>query len=338
MKKSKILVSCTAIIALLLSLCACGKSAESETTAPATENTIQTSELNITTLKGPTGLGMLKMMKDGSTDNVKFNFTIAASPEEVTAAVLKNEPDIAAVPVNLASVLYNKTNGKYITAAINTLGVLYIVDTTGEIKSVADLKGKTVYASGKGSTPEYILDYVLTKNGINPSEDVEIIYSAEHSETVALLSRGKAKIALLPEPNVTTVLMNSEINAKAAIDMTEEWSKVSEDGSAPVQGCIIVKKDLLDSNPAAFDSFMTAYRESVNYVNNTVTEASALAETFGIIPKAAVAEKSIPNCNLVFIDGAEMKNTLSAFLKILFDYDSKSIGGSLPDEGMYYIK
>lgn len=345
------------ILALLLTLCmlaalvACG--AEPATTVPtdgttteptaSAESTADTTastaaektpaSYSVVTLKGPTGMGLASLMdkaEKGETTNT-YSFTLAGDPTAVSASVIKGEVDVACVPVNLASVLYTKTNGEYICAAINTLGVLHILENGDSVQSIADLAGKTLYATGLGATPEYILNYILEKNGLTDKVTVE--YKTEHSELAALLASGDVKLAMLPEPNVTSAMMQNA-DLRLALDLTAEWDKVSD--TSAVQGCVIVKKATVEANPDAFADFLADYAASVAFVNADVEDAAALCETYGIVPKAAVAKRAYPNCNIVFVTGAEMKTALSAFLGVLYDANPASIGGALPADDFYY--
>ena len=285
--------------------------------------------LKVATLKGPTGMGMAKMISDDK-DAKKYDFTISSDPTDVTAALVSGSLDIAAVPVNLAAVINKKTNGEYLVAAINTLGVLYIVENGNTVNSIADLAGKTVYATGKASTPEYILNYILAKNGL---DNVTVEYKTEHSELAALMVSGEIVLGMLPEPNVTTVLTKNA-DLRIALNLTEEWKKVSEGES--VQGCVVVSKKAVAEHGELVNAFLDEYKASVDYVNTNIADAAAMIAEIGIVPAAAVAEKAIPNCNIVFIDGDEMISTLNVFYKVLFDADPKSVGGTLPDESIYY--
>ena len=303
------------------------------------EPTQDKTEVKISTLKGPTGLGMVKLIEDDENNNTDNNYTfsLASSPDEISAAVLKSEPDIAAVPVNLAAVLYQKTQGQYVVCGINTLGVLYMLDTSGQIQTVEDLRGKTIYATGQGATPEYILRYILSKNGIDPDKDVTIEFKSEHAELATLMSTGQIQIALLPEPNVTTTLANTQ-NARIALDMTKEWDSITDDNSTLIQGCIIAKKDFLNEHKAAYQTFLQEYQKSVDYVNTDISSASAAIEKHGIVPKASIAEKAIPNCNITLLIGDEMQTKLKPFIDILYQYNHKSVGGTLPDANFYYLE
>lgn len=303
--------------------------------------TVESTEVRVTALKGPTAMGMVKFMDDADqsrlTDNT-YKFSITAAIDEVTPLLVKGETDIAAVPANLASVLYNNTQGKVQVLAINTLGVLYLVENGETIQSVNDLKGKTIYASGKGATPEYALNYILSSNGIDPQKDVTIEWKSEHAECVAALSSEEGAIALLPQPFVTTA--QAKVNTiRIALDLTEEWNKLqtdSEHPSALLTGVVVARTDFVKEHPEAVAAFLQHYEESVTYVNDNVADAAALVETYDIVP-AKVAEKAIPFCNITCITGDEMKTKLSGYLSVLMDQNPKAIGGSLPADDFYYI-
>lgn len=247
-------------------------------------------DINIAALKGPTGIGMVKLMQDAANGDAlhNYNFTIAGEADEISTGLIKGEIDIAAVPCNLASVLYNKTQGKIKLAAVNTLGVLYIVETGNSIESVEDLKGKTIYSTGYGTTPQYTLNYLLNSHGIDPEKDVNIEYKTEATEVAALLSESDDAVAMLPQPYVTTVMMNND-KVRIAINIDEEW-KALNDGNGVVTGVLVINKDFLDNHPQAVEDFLSEYQASTNYVNENVDEAAELVETFGLF-KAAVAKK-----------------------------------------------
>ena len=292
-------------------------------------------QIRVYTLMGPTGMGMAKLISDNKESKTKqtYTFNIASAPDQISAEVIKGDFEIAAVPVNLASVLYNKTEGKIAVAGVNTLGVLYVLENGNTINSVADLKGKKIYATGQGANPEYTLRYILTKNGIDPDNDVTIEYLAEHAELATQMASGDVVLGMLPEPNVTSVLLNNK-DVHIALDLTAEWRKVAD--TELVQGCIIVNKDSAEKYPQALKTFLEEYKASVDYVNNNVDDAAAMIEAAGIVPKAAVAKKALPNCNIVLVEGAEMKASVSAMLNVLFEAAPKSVGGKLPDDAFYY--
>lgn len=323
-------------IVMLLSLAACGKSA---TETPSTSNApaeYKAVDINVATLAGPTGVGMAKLMdmqKNGQAAN-NYNITLCSDPAtEVVPSVVSGNFQIASVPVNLASALYNKTNGGVQILAVNTAGVLYILENGNEINSFADLAGKTLYATGQGSTPEYILNYLLEKNGLTDKVTVE--YEASHDELAAKAASGKVKIAMLPEPKVTATLMQNK-DMRRAIDLTKEFESATN--LTLIQGCVIANKDFCEKNPEAVKKFLEEYKASIDFAVNNVDEAAALCETYSIIPKAAMAKKAIPNCNIVYITGEEMKKSVSANLQIFFDADPKSIGGKMPADDFYYAK
>ena len=261
-----------------------------------------------------------------------YNVTYAGSPDEVTGSLISGELDIAAVPVNLAAVLFNKTEGQILTAAVNTLGVLYIVENGDSVQSIGDLAGKKILAAGQGSTPEYILNYILDKNGLSGAVEVE--YAAEHAEAVTKLASGEADIIAVPEPFVTTALSKVE-GARIALDLTAEWEKISD--ASLVQGCLVVRKAFADGHPEVLKSFLEEYAASASFAVSSPAEAGALVEKYGIMASAALAEKAIPNCNIVCITCDEMKDMMSEMLGVLFDADPKSVGGALPDDSMFYL-
>jgi len=340
-KKVLSLTVAAAISMSMLAGCATkGKESDSVNEPTGTPTPVAKTNVNIATLKGPTGMGMAKLMEDnqkGSTAN-NYNFSIAGAPEEIVAKITTGEVDVAAVPTNLAATLFNKTQGKVQIAAINTLGVLYVVQRndskSGEIKNISDLKGKTLYITGQGSTPEFALEYILSQNGIDPKKDIKIEYKTEHSELATLLSTGQVDIAMLPEPFVTQVTGDGKVAVK--IDIAKEWEKVANN-TPLAMGAIIVRKDFVDKNKAAVDKLMEEYKASANYTNSNIDDSAKLIAKFDIMPEA-VAKKAIPKCNIVFKDGEEMKGATSKFLDILAKADIKSVGGKLPDEGFYYKK
>ena len=305
-------------------------------------------EIRIAALKGPTAMGLVKLMKDndetigallssakpyeGEVGNL-YTFTLAGSADEVTPALIKGDLDMACVPANLAAVLYGKTNGAVEVLAVNTLGVLYIVENGDAVQSMADLKGQTIVAAGKGSTPEYALRYLLTENGIDPDNDVTIDWKSEHSECVASLASGAATIAMLPQPFVTVAQTKIE-GLRMALDLTAEWDKL-DNGSGLITGVIVARRDVVEANPGAVDSFLQNYAASVEWVNGNTAEAAALVGEYGIVD-AAVAEKALPYCNIVCLTGGEMKDKLSGYLKVLSEAEPSSVGGTLPGDDFYY--
>lgn len=301
--------------------------------AQAEDSTSETTAVRIGALKGPTSMGMAQMLKDAADGNSNYQFTIAGAPDEITALLVKGELDVAAVPSNLASVLYNNTNGGVKVAMINTLGILYVVEAGDTVNSVADLKGRTVYSSGKGATPEYSVDYILSQNGIDPETDVTVEFKSEHTELAAALQSGTTDLAVLPEPFVTTVLAGND-NLRVALNLNEEWDKVS-DGSGMVTGVLVVRSEFAEQHPDELTALLEAYEQSVNFVNENPAEAAAIIEQNGIA-KAAVAEQAIPKCNIVFISGNEMRTKVEGFLEILFDMNPKAVGGALPGDDFYY--
>lgn len=286
-------------------------------------------EIRIAALKGPTGMGMVKLADKQNYPN--YTVSIEASPDALNPRIISGEVGVAAVPVNLASVLYNKLDGDISVLAVSTLGVLYVVEAGSEVNSVADLAGKTVYATGQGATPEYILNYLLDKNGVAGS--VEVNYVGEHAALATMLANGSAEIGMLPEPNVTSTLAGND-DLRIALNLTEEWNKVCS--TELVQGVVIARKSFVNEHPEAIEQFLREYEKSSAFVNENIDEAAKLIVDAGILGNVEIAKKAIPNCNISFSKGEAMHKAVEGMLTVLFEANPKSIGGKLPDKDFYY--
>lgn len=358
MKKFLSVLLSVLLILSVLTLAGCGDNANSDTPdSPASDNAnnavdedksntddsqdaenpepAEPVEINIASLKGPTTMGMVKLMSDSdnATTEGKYNVAIYGTADEIVPLIVSGKVDIANVPCNLASVLYKKTEGSISVAGINTLGVLYIVETGDTIKSVADLKGKTIYSTGKGTTPEYVLNHILKSNGIDPAADVTIEFKSEATEVAAMLEGAESAVALLPQPYVT-VAMNKNDKIRIALDITKEWEAI--EGTSLVTGVTIVRNEFLEANPEAVVKFFEEYDASVEYVNTDNDGAAALVGSYDIVAEG-VAKKALPYCNIVSVRGEDMKKSIEAYLTVLFNSDPTSIGGQLPDEAFYHI-
>lgn len=348
----KKLTAALCLLALLVSmLAACGATAAPETTqatettaAPtaeatteaATEAPAKAASVRLGAMTGPTGIGMVKLFDDADQNAASpYSYTIKGAADELTPLLLQGELDIVSVPSNLASVLYNKTEGGVKALAVNVLGVLYLAEYgTDEISSVADLKGKTIYATGKGSTPEYFLRYVLTQNGLDPDKDVTLDFKSEPSEVVAVLNAEGSGVAMLPQPYVIAAAGQLGEGFQVKLSLSEEWEKVGS-GSLCTTACILVRTQFAEENPEAVEQFLTDFAASASWVNENPEEAGELCGKYDIV-KAAVAKKAIPQCNIVCITGAEMKAALSGCLNVLFEQNPKAVGGNLPGDDFYY--
>lgn len=322
------------LLALLvvLSLAAC-------TVQPRQED-YQSVNVRLGGLKGPTSMGMAKLLDDaenGLTANT-YAFTMAASASELTPQLIKGELDILAVPANVGAILYNQTQGQVELIAASTLGVLYIVEKGGQtVTDVKSLAGKTLYATGKGATPEYALTYLLAQNGLTLGRDVTVEWKSEPSEIVALMAQEEHAIAMLPQPFVTTAQTKSDA-IRVALDLTEEWDALqAEAPSALLTGVVVARKSFVEENPEAVAAFLDHYKASVDYVNANTAEAAQLVGQYDIVT-AEVAEKALPACNIVYIDGEEMKEKLSGYLAVLLEQNPQSVGGQLPADDFYYSR
>ena len=292
--------------------------------------------VRVASMTGPTSMGLVKLMNDNENgaSAQKYEFTVSGTPNEIVPLITRGELDIAMVPCNLSSILYNNT-GAVQVAAVNTLGVLYVVENGESINSVEDLKGKTVYSTGKGTTPEFALNYILAQNGIDPAADLTIEFKSEATEVLSALTTDTAAIGVLPQPYVTAALAQSE-NLRVALSLTEEWDKVS-DGSRMITGVCVIRKDFIENNPEAVRTFLEEYAASVDYVNANPAEAAQWIADLGIVAKAAIAEKALPNCNIVCLTGEEMKAAVAGYLGVLFEQNPEAVGGSVPDDAFYYV-
>lgn len=301
-------------------------------TEPAVKTTV-----NIGAIQGPTGIGMVHLMEADTAGTAanEYEFTVSSVPSDIGNLLASGSLDIAAVPTNLAAALYQKTEGKVQLLAVNTLGVLYMLDNGNGIDSIDDLKGKTIYSTGEGANPEYILRYVLEKNGIDPDEDVTIEFLAENTELVAKMVSGNITLAMVPEPNVSSITAQNQ-DVKVALSMNDAWEAVADENSKLMMGCVAVRKDFLDNNKEAVDAFLAEYKTSIESTSD-VEATATLCETYGIIPKAAIAKKAIPNCRLTFVSGADMKAQIAGYYQVLFDANPTSVGGKLPDDAFYYV-
>ena len=293
-------------------------------------------DVRVTALKGPTAMGMAALMNEAESGAVNGNdyaFTIASAVDEVSPKLVKGETDIAAVPANLAAVLYNNTKGQVEVLAVNTLGVLYIVESGESVSSVADLRGRTIYASGKGATPEYALNYILSENGVDPEKDVNIEWKSEHAECLAALLAEENAVAMLPQPFVTTAQTKSD-KIQVRLDLTAEWDKVAD--TQLITGVTVVRKAYAEEHPDVVAAFLADYAQSVNAANTDLDGTAALCEEQGVVAKAAIAKKALPSCNIVCLTGEELKADVSGYLQVLYDADPAAVGGTLPGEDFYW--
>lgn len=356
----KRLLSMVMAAAMALSLVACGGTAASGSTASsqaassapassqaesvpassavsASEDTAALGDaMRIAGLQGPTTMGMVKLMKDQeSMESPLYDVTMYGAADEIVPLLTKGELDAAAIPANLAATLYQKTEGKIQVAAVNTLGVLYVVTTGDDVASVADLAGKTIYSTGKGTTPEYVLNYILTENGIDPAKDVTIEYKSEATEVLSTLqSAGEGAVAVLPQPYVTAAQAQVE-GLNVALDLTEEWNKI-DPNSQLITGVLAVRSDYAEQHPEELEVFLADYRSSIEWVTANTADAAQLVAEYGIVAKAPLAEKALPACNITYMDGADMKQALSGYLDVLYQQDAASVGGALPGDDFYY--
>ena len=337
----KKILSLLLAFSLALSLAACGGSAssavsstvvseaassaaasEKETAAPLSA----TEPLRIAGLKGPTTMGLVNLlsMEQASTAAMDYDLQLYGAADEIVPLLIKGELDMAAIPANLAATLYQKTSGGIQAVAVNTLGVLYVVEQGDTVHSMADLKGRTILSTGKGTTPEYVLRYLLTANGLDPDKDVDIQYYSEATEVTAQMATTQDAIAVLPQPYVTAAgLKDDTLRDKVAATQL-------------ITGVTVVRKAYAEEPPDVVAAFLADYAQSVNTANTDLDGTAALCEEQGVVAKAAIAKKALPNCNIVCLTGEELKADVSGYLQVLYDADPAAVGGTLPGEDFYW--
>ena len=356
------LLALTLSLALTAGLAACSTQAPAEDTAPpessapaaetqtpAAETAVPYQTVHLGLLSGPTGMGAAKMIsdsdaayaqiEDGTYDPsngtlLRYEVTLGSDPaNDIMPRLTNGELDIAAIPTNLAATLYNRTDGGIKLLALNTLGVLHILENGDTVNSLADLEGRTLYATGQGSNPEYVLNYLLEANGLDPAADVDIQWLASE-ELTARMASGDIDLCMLPVPAATTVMMqNSDV--RDAIDLNDAWTESGAQGTFTM-GCLVARTEWLEDNSELVPGILEEYAASIDYANSNPEEAAALIEQYGIVPKAAVAQAAIPQANMVCVTGEDMKG-IADYYQVLFDADPTSIGGAIPGEDFYYI-
>ena len=320
----KKLISILLALVLLLSLTACGVD-------------VKEVKANVYGIAGPTGVGLANLMNDAKDGkgSLDYNIQLAASNDEIVAKITNKEADIAAVATNLASTLYNKTDGEVVVLAVNTLGVLNVVAKGVQVPTIASLIGKTIYTTGQGANPEYIINNVLKNNGLKVGKDVKVEFVSQPQELVSKVVTNEKAIVIAPQPVATAITVKDK-KAKILININDEWEKFND--TKLVMGCVIARKEFVEQNPEAVEAFLEDYKASIEKTNKDIDGTAALCEEFGIVTPAAVAKKAIPLCNIVYEDGEELKTDLSAYLEFLYKQNPKSIGGKLPADDFYYGK
>ncbi len=337
MKNLSKIISFVLVLVLALGLTACSGSDETESTNSANASSVETYtpiDMTVACMTGPTGVGMAKLMADSNSKLTanNYTFTVASAATEINAKFIKGEIDIASVPTNVAATLYNKTNGKVRMLAVNTYGVLSILEKGDTVKSIADLKGKTVYSTGKGQNPEFIFKHILRQNGLDPEKDVTINFVSSE-ELVAKLISGEAEIGLAPEPAATTVMVKNQ-SLRRALSINDEWAKASD--TQLMMGCVIAMDSYIKENPKAVAKFLEEYAASIEFAKTNIEEAAEHCATYKITASKAIAQKAIPTCNLCYVVGNGMKTNVNGYFNVLFTADPNSIGGAMPKDDLYY--
>lgn len=326
-------------VGLCLVLLGCGSTgqpAKEASDGPEAPQTTQSTQVRVASLKGPTSIGLVSLMEDakaGSTAN-DYTFDIVGTPDEVVQKVVNGDVDIALVPANVASVLYNKTDGKVQAIDINTLSTLSVVSANSQVKDFSDLAGKTVYLTGKGASPQYVVEYLLAQAGM--SDSVSLEYKSEAPEVVAALAQDPEAVAVLPQPFATAALSKVE-GAATVVNLGDVWEQYAPEGSQLVTGVTIVSADFLANHPEAVQAFVKEQDASVKAVLADPEAAAPLVVDYGIIDNETVAAKAIPSCGLACVTGHDMESALEGYLAVLFEANPASVGGGMPTEDFYWL-
>ena len=293
-------------------------------------------QINITVLNGTTGFGAAKMIDDAKNgkSELNYNFAVDTNPANIQAGLINGDIDIAALPTNAAAALYKKSGGAVKIAAVNTLGVLYLMTNGEDVASIADLKGKTVYCPA--NNPAYIFEAILTANGLIVGTDVTLQTLTEPADVQKALASGEAKVAVLPEP-LASAARSANKDLKTPIDLTAEWEKAYGKNTL-MQGCIVVRTAWAEAHAKELEQFLADYKASIEFTNSNAKEASEMIVSAGIFAKAPIAEKAIPKCNIVYIDGNEMADALNVFFTKLYAVNPQAVGGAIPDSNIYLAK
>lgn len=328
-------ISILPALALLLALTACSAAGGGRDGAAAPA---RKTDVNVFVLTGPTGIGAVHLL-DGAEQGEgleSYRFTAVTAPSEIVAKISSGEADIAAVSTNLASTLYHKTGGGVVILAVNTLGVLNVLDNTGaEIGSMADLRGRRIVTTGQGANPEYIINYLLEKNGVDPKTDAEIEFKADGGELAAVWATDPRAAIIAPQPAATAIRAKYE-GSTIALSLTDEWRKASPD-SELMMGCMIVRRAFLEEHPEAVGNFLADYAASVDAANADPAATGELCERYGVVAQAGLAQEAIPDCGLCCITGDALRDGLTGYLRVLLDADPSSVGGALPGDDFWYV-
>ena len=320
----RIAVVCSAVLAGAMLLAGCG--AKKDDTA-----------VRVGAMSGPTAMSMVKIMDDAENGKASNNYEfseLATDASAFVAPLTKGELDIACIPSNLASVIYNKTEGGIKVLATCNLGVLNVVERGDSISTISDLSGKTVYMTGQGAVPEYTVRYLVSQSGLDFDNDLMVIWCADTTEALSYINADENAVAVLPQPFVTAACAQVE-DLRIALDLNSEWNALNN-GCNIVTGVVVARKEFIDAHPQIIKDFIKEYEVSIGYTQSNTEDAAALIEKYGIVAKAPIAQKALPGCNLTFKSGSEMKDTLSGYLSILFEQNPASVGGSLPGDDFYY--
>jgi NitT/TauT family transport system substrate-binding protein len=336
----KVISSILVLGLILLSLAGCSSGSKAPETTKATEAAAKKTEPISIKVAAPTGaptLSMIKMIKEQPAlgEQVQVSYESIKSPDLVASRIISGEIDIAVVPTNLAATLYNK-GADYKLAAASVWGILYVIGNE-KIESWEDLRGKEIHTMGRGLTPDILLRYLLTKNGLDPEKDVKLTYMGEATELASTYIAGKSAISVIPEPALANVMLKKP-DTLILLDLQKEWAKLNPDASSYPQASLIIKNDLIEKNPEFVETFLQEYEKSIDWLASNGETAGTYSEDLqtGISKQAVI--NGLQRSNIYYRDSKDAKEAIDKYMKILLDYSPEVIGGKLPDEGFYLEK
>jgi NitT/TauT family transport system substrate-binding protein len=296
------------------------------TTTPAPETT--TTTVRVASLTGPTTMSLVGLLSED-----RYAVDVYGTADEVVPLLTQGTVDVACIPANLAAVLDSKTDGAIQVLSINVLGVLSVLEHGSTVNSLADLRGRTVYSTGQGTTPQYVLEHLLRQVGLDPGTDVTVEYLSEATEVAARLAAEPGAIGVLPQPYATAVLTQHP-DVRQAVDLSTAWDDLDPD-SRLVTAVTVVRRDFAEAHPDAVQALLVDLQSSVTLVNESPDLAAPLIVSAGVVDSADVAEQAIPASHLVAITGTAMRTALEGYLQVLYDADPASVGGAMPGDDFY---
>lgn len=333
MKMTRRIVALLTALILVFTLAACGKEPEPVTTTTEVypDMLVRDEKINVACFRAGSAVSLTHAR---ATKEDACVITFSNSVDEITSLIKSGKADIAALPLNTAAQLYNKTNGGIKIMSITALNSLYLVEKGDIIKKLSDFKGKTVVTSGKGTVFDYYLLYVLKESGIDPETDITIRYLDTYDDVVAdAKGENSSGLCVVPCNYACEILY-----AEKGYDTVESFTNILKLKTEMVFAaeCLAVRTEYLEAHPDLVEEFLDFADMSATFITSSARAGLYLidAKLFADEEKALA---NVFNCNPVCIQGDELVTLASENLKFLYELDPDSVGGALPDENIYYV-